>query len=782
MLHGSTNRSLRIVLLTCSIISAASVVSYAAATVAPTTQSSNTSTKVKKTAKRSSATKKAAAAKAGGKQTAGGDYGTSREYPPAPKATATPADNPYAEMSLEQLMQVQVNTNTLTMTERQLVPAAVTHIDRSEIDDQNPRTVNDLLNIYVPNFEISDHPYELPSVGIRGIIGDDNTKYIFLVDGREMNEVTHFGSLTEQDLYLLGDINQMDVVRGPGSATYGPGAVEGVISLQTYNGLTFQGTEVKVSGGEPDEFASVEFKHGEKLSADSGWFIYAGAAQVTGATATYAPVVQGQLFTAPGNVLVVPGQPVGLPYAREGAEYDGEPQIKAHAEYDSGGFSIWGRYTRGGDILDATERVYAPSPIGFNQNVPPPIQAVGYQQLTFFAGDKIKLSDKVDLDVSTSFDFTDYERFVNGVIADSHQEDKLLTKALVNWQMFSTNQLAVGTEYNYYWLGLPSWFNPGLDGLDSVFTTPQRWNSDMFSVFLEDQWHITKQLTLFLSARADKDRYTEFLYSPRGALAWTPNDKDTLKFIASQSLRTNTEEYMYQQWVTNRTLSAPEQMNSLELRYEREQSKSLFFATSLYYNRLDPLAWNNTLKEEQLLGPYKTLGIELEGSYRTQQDTFTISQGYTKLIAQDFIPNSGTLITSAPFGFGYDLNDWSSLVTKLSEHHQFNEQFSVDGNVQVMWGYQGSQDYQDYVNVNPNPGAVSASSVPGYTQPFGITAFLNLGAEYKLGAHSTLRLDAYNVLGWINPTLNKDDVLGAIWAGAYRVQSPSFALTYKLTF
>ena len=116
-------------------------------------------------------------------------------------------------MSLEQLMQVEVTTNTLTMTERQLVPAAVTHIDRDEIDQQNPRTVSDLLNIYVPNLEMSDHPYEMPSVGMRGVIGDDNTKYLFLVDGREMNEVTHFGVLTEQDLYLLGDIDQMDVVR-----------------------------------------------------------------------------------------------------------------------------------------------------------------------------------------------------------------------------------------------------------------------------------------------------------------------------------------------------------------------------------------------------------------------------------------------------------------------------------------------------------------------------------------------------------------------------------------
>ncbi|MGD0540018.1 MAG: TonB-dependent receptor [Tepidisphaeraceae bacterium] len=774
MLHETAHRSIQIVLLTLSIISTASVVSFAAAPVAPTTRSSTTSASGAKAAALPAPATKVPAVKTSGTAAA--------------PARSAPAENPYVEMSLEQLMQVEVTTNTLTMTERQLVPAAVTHIDRDEIDQQNPRTVNDLLNIYVPNLEISAHPYEMPAVGMRGII--DNTKYLFLVDGREMNEVTHFGALTEQDLYLLGDIQQMDVVRGPGSATYGPGAVEGVVSLQTYNGLTYQGTEVTARGGVLDDFASFEFKHGEKLSEDSGWFIYGGAAQVTGADVTNAPIVQGQYFTAPGNVPVFPGQPMIFPYQREGAEFEGEPQIKVHAEYDSGGFSLWARYTRGGETLDPTDRRYAPYPTGFGSVVPPPETAVGYQQLTIFGGDKIKLSDKLDLDISSSFDATDYERVVPSTTnsnvsapSDSQQEDKLISKAVLNWQMVPTNQLAVGSEYRYFWLGVPSWFDPGLNGLDSAFTTPQHWNSDMFSMFLEDQWHITKQWTLFLSARADKDRFTEFLYSPRGALAWAPDDKNTFKFIASQSLRTNTEEFMYQQWITNHTLSAPEQMNSLELRYEREQTKNLFFAASIYYDRLDALGWNNVLKEVQLLGPYKTAGIELEASYKTQQDTFTISHGYTKLVAQDFIPNSGEFITAASYGSGYDLNDWSSNVTKLSEHHQFNEQFSVDGNIQVMWGYQGSQDWLNYMNTQPFFGAGTPnSSVPGYTQPFGVTAFLNLGAEYKLGEHSTIRLDAYNVLGWIDPTLNKDDVLGGVWAGAYRVQSPAFALTYKYEF
>jgi outer membrane receptor protein involved in Fe transport len=692
-------------------------------------------------------------------------------------------DNAFANMSLEQLMQVEVTTDTLTQTSRQLVPAAITTITQNEIQQQNPRSFNDLLNIYVPNFETSDHPFEMPSNGIRGIISDDNTKYLYLVNGREMNERTHFGVLTEQDLPLFGDINTVDVVRGSGSATYGPGAVAGVVSLTTYNGLTYQGTEAEAEIGAINEYYTAEFKHGERLSADSGWFVYGGVAQMTGAPENFAPVVGGQNYTASDGMSVQAGKPIDLSLNREDAEYNGDPDIKAHLEYDSGGLTLWTRYTRGSLINDQVDRSYAVYPTGFGDAVPPPQDAVQYEQLTGFAGYKYDFNDKLSVDVSTSVDFTDYQRVVNAVIADSHQEDKLISKAQLNWEAFKGNKLALGAEYGFFWLGLPTWFSAGEDGINSAFSTPQHWTSDMLSFFGEDQWEILPKITLFLSGRADKDRFTEWLFSPRGAIAWTPDNKDTLKFVASQSLRTNTEEFMYAQWLTSHTYSSPEDMRSYELRYERQQTRNLSFAASVYYDHLGAIGYNNTLHEEENLGKYQTAGFELEATYRTANDTITLSHGYTKLIGESFIPNSGTFITSAPFGYGYDLDNWSNNVTKLTVHHTFSRQFSADANLQVMWGYSGSQDFQNYKNTLPFYGVGGVTdTVPGYDQPYGTSAFLSLGVEYNINDHATLRFDAYNVLGWIDKTLNKDNVLGSIWTGQYRVIAPAYALTFRYSF
>src|ERR1700722_15820950 len=71
----------------------------------------------------------------------------------APAAPHTGGDD-LTGLSLEQLMNVEVEqTNTLTKTDRDLAPSAITTIDRPEIDQSGARSLTALLDIYVPNFE-----------------------------------------------------------------------------------------------------------------------------------------------------------------------------------------------------------------------------------------------------------------------------------------------------------------------------------------------------------------------------------------------------------------------------------------------------------------------------------------------------------------------------------------------------------------------------------------------------------------------------------------------------
>ncbi len=709
--------------------------------------------------------------------------------PVTPAATGAAAtqtqssENTTANMTLEQYMQVPVTTNTLTPTPRALVPAAVTTIDRDEIDDANARTLTDLLNAYVPNFEWDSDSNEEDNYGIRGIISGQDNDYLMLVNGRDMNQVTHFGALTERDLVLNGDIQQVDVVRGPGSAVYGAGAVSGVVSQTTYSGLTFQGTGVSERVDAIDQTYSAEIKHGEKLGADTGWFIYGGVAQVVGSDYTYSPIIQGQNWVSSVYGPVYAGKAIPTSFDREGAEYDGTPQIKAHLQWDGDGVTLWARYTRGGYSLNDTDRnSYAPYPYGYTDAYPQS-SGVGYEQLTGYAGIKRALTPELTLNAYTSFDVTDYEREITGVLTDSNQERKLISNATINWTGLPNNEAAAGVQYGYYWLGFPSWMTPGAEGLNSLLPTPQRWDSNMLSFLAEDQWHINDQFTLFLTGHADKDRFTDWLLSPRGALVWKFDRQDTAKLIYSGSLRTNDEESMYQQWTSTGTQSIPETERSVELRFERQQTQNLFMGLSFYYNKLNLVGWDSTVSQNIDFGSYKTAGVELEATYRTPEDTITASYGFTKLISQDLTSGEGTQITTALYGYGYNLTNWASSVAKVTWNHRFNSQWSTYVAFDLLWGFNGDQDAQDYLNANPffGPGTPS-STVAGYTMPYGPTASLNLGLSYKITEHQTLRLDAYNVLGWFDQNLNKEEEFDPTYAGVYRVNAPAFGVTYKYNF
>src|SRR5439155_3059341 len=101
-----------------------------------------------------------------------------------------------------------------------------------------------LLEVYVPGALWMAHN-EGPHPGFRGIIVDRNYKFLLLVDGRLMNQKAHDGAVTELENWDLSDIAQIDVLRGPGSVTYGPGAIAGVISITTKSARKFAGQEAR---------------------------------------------------------------------------------------------------------------------------------------------------------------------------------------------------------------------------------------------------------------------------------------------------------------------------------------------------------------------------------------------------------------------------------------------------------------------------------------------------------------------------------------------------------
>ena len=713
-----------------------------------------------------------------------------------------PAAPPPASLTMIEPDRADGETPAFSVVPRS-TPAAVTRVDADAIWSSGARNLNELADLFVPNAQVIRHHAQPPHLGFRGIISDKDDKYLLRVNGRLMNNRAQIGAFSEHYLPMLGDIHHIDFVRGPGSTTYGPGAITGVVNIVTHNGLTFEGTDATVRGGFVEHFLSTEIRHGRQFSDDSGVFLYYGYADYSGADQRHSPYVFGRTFTALEDVPVVAGQPVTFDIPNDHRTYRSSGRHKMHVHYTYESFDAWLRYTRSGEQEAFRRDFISSSPFG---NAPLgttfadlATEEAGYQQLTAFLGYRLEPSDCLNIELALSYDMFDLERLTQEVPSGyiAHREDEWFARVLARWDPLERHSLAFGFEYSHEDFGLGS---PGFPHRPA-YTPRQRddtrpWGTDTFSLLGEYQWRITDQWTSFLSGRADKHTYTEFLFSPRAAVVWMPTERDTLKFIAADAVRRVEDDVLRFMALQDTDFDEVETLGSLELRYERQPGEHRHWAVSTFYEDTQTVAFARRAGEaagrSQVLGEFQIWGIELETVYRTDDTRFVASHSYTDLVNGHLLdPTIVQGVSAYPYNvlfpddpFGRHLANWSPHLTKLFASHDLDACWSASASLRVYWGFPGAQDLTEYNNIlfattgSPSPGL--GLSDPGYTKSFGGNYYLDLGLERRIRDRGAVRLDFYNILGWFDQDLNKRNYLNRL--SEYRVEAAALALTARLEF
>lgn len=121
---------------------------------------------------------------------------------------------------------------TATRTEHRLgdVPVAASVITREEIEAKNIKTVQDAL-IYLTGVRMLRTPGSWGAEGLVQIQGLHSRHTLILVDGQRV-----FGGSTDRvdvNQISIAMVERIEVVRGPGSALHGSGAMGGVINIIT---------------------------------------------------------------------------------------------------------------------------------------------------------------------------------------------------------------------------------------------------------------------------------------------------------------------------------------------------------------------------------------------------------------------------------------------------------------------------------------------------------------------------------------------------------------------
>jgi vitamin B12 transporter len=147
-----------------------------------------------------------------------------------------------------------VVTATRTPQTLRKVGASITVIDNKAITRAQSLPVVDLLrDLPGVSFSRNGGVGSLTSVRIRGAEGDQT---VLLIDGIKLNDPSGPGGGYDFANLLVGDIKQIDVLRGPQSTLYGSQALGGVINIITRSGDVPFGANASVEGGDLSTYSA----------------------------------------------------------------------------------------------------------------------------------------------------------------------------------------------------------------------------------------------------------------------------------------------------------------------------------------------------------------------------------------------------------------------------------------------------------------------------------------------------------------------------------------------
>ena len=128
-------------------------------------------------------------------------------------------------------------------------PAAVTVIDQEMIRASGFRDIPDLFRL-VPGFSVAYTRDNSWGVGYHGLADAFSRRMQVLIDGRSVYTAA-FGEVPWSSLPLsIEDIERIEVVRGPNSASYGSNAFLGIINIITKHAVQVPGAHLSVQDGE----------------------------------------------------------------------------------------------------------------------------------------------------------------------------------------------------------------------------------------------------------------------------------------------------------------------------------------------------------------------------------------------------------------------------------------------------------------------------------------------------------------------------------------------------
>jgi outer membrane receptor protein involved in Fe transport len=425
----------------------------------------------------------------------------------APRGSAAQQPAAADALGLDSLLNVPISASGKYQETARQAASSVTIITRELIEGFGYRTMEEMLAGVAGFYLSNDRNYSY--LGARGFSRptDFNNRFLLLVDGHALNDGI-WGSAPLELPVDLQSLERVEIVRGPGSALYGTGAVLGVINLVTRSGSALGATHLAVHGGSygrrgASAVIDRRFKSGLGLAITGTW-----------------DASDGQDLFYPEYE--APATHLGVAH---NLDWERRWLVQAKAERGDLTFSGW---------LSRRVKAIPTGSYGMTFDASPAQTAdsYGFAELRYEhdldASKQVRLRGFVDryaYEGIYPYDGYDY--------LDRARDESVGTEASFRWNIGSAQHLTVGAEYRRHLRGMyaatSSLDDSGVAGYHVPYTVA--------SAFVEHEFQPIAHVTVLGGIRVDDYTATGSSVTPRAAVLYDPARGTTLKLLYGRAFR-----------------------------------------------------------------------------------------------------------------------------------------------------------------------------------------------------------------------------------------------------
>ena len=398
------------------------------------------------------------------------------------QTSQTPGSHSLKEMSIEELMDVQVTSVSRRPEKLSETASAIQVITSEDIRRSGATTVVEALRL-ASNLEVAQVDSGSWAVSARGFNNTTANKLLVLIDGRTVYTPLYAGVFWDVQDTLLEDIDRIEVISGPGATLWGANAVNGVISITTKRAQATQGFLLETGGGtQPKGFLNL--RYGNDIGSNAHYRVY------------------GKVFER---------QSTNYANGRDGQNDWRLAQSGFRLDWDK---SRANKFTLQGDLYDGNKTQLNSSDTDIKGG-------------NVLARWSLALSEESDLSLQVYYDRTHRE------IPRAFAED------LSTYDIDFQHRFSIGTRNELIWgLGYRH-IHDRIQNSASLAFLPAEVSRRAYSGFLQDEITLVKErLSLTVGTKVEHNDYTGIEFQPSVRTAWKIDQRQTVWGAISRAART----------------------------------------------------------------------------------------------------------------------------------------------------------------------------------------------------------------------------------------------------